>query len=90
MLTIIEELFFCLPNHTQQTNIQILQIMKIKIFSDFGYTKYRRLHMKYTISISDNEKFWQVFGDGVVLTSFKTQEEAEYWCSENDITYKIK
>jgi hypothetical protein len=46
--------------------------------------------MKYTISLSDNEQFWQVFGNGVVLTSFKTQEEAEYWCNENDITYKVK
>jgi hypothetical protein len=46
--------------------------------------------MKYTISLDDNGKFWQVFGDGVVLTSFNTQEEAEYWCSINDIKYKVK
>jgi len=46
--------------------------------------------MKYTISLSDNGLFWHVFGNGIVLTSFKTQDEAEYWCTENDITYKVK
>jgi hypothetical protein len=43
----------------------------------------------HTIQLDDNNKYWQVFEDGIVKTSFNTQAEAEYWCSENSIEYTV-
>lgn len=46
--------------------------------------------MAYTISLEETGRFWQVFEDGNVRTSFDSQEDAELWCNENGIKYKVK
>jgi hypothetical protein len=44
---------------------------------------------KYTIALGENDKFWQVFEDGNVRTSFTSQVDAEYWCTINALEYTV-
>lgn len=43
----------------------------------------------YTVSLGENDKFWQVFENGIARTSFTSQEDAEYWCTINNLEYTV-
>jgi hypothetical protein len=46
--------------------------------------------MAYTIKLSEDQKFWQVFEDGIVRTTFNTQEQATEWCDLNSMEYTVE
>jgi hypothetical protein len=43
----------------------------------------------FTVALSEDEKFWQVFEDGNVRTSFNSKEQAEHWCTINELEYTV-
>lgn len=43
-----------------------------------------------TFTIAKGEKFWHVYENDIARTSFLSQEDAEYWCTINDIEYTVE
>lgn len=44
---------------------------------------------QYVVALGEDEKFWQVFENGVARTSFDSKEQAEYWCTINELDYSV-
>lgn len=44
----------------------------------------------HTVMFNELVKYWQVFDNAQVITSFETEAEATKWCDDNGIIYTLE